>query len=423
MNSTYTPAPADLTHGEQNLLLLESLIPADEKLYVWCYNRQGQFLASSCPKDQEQLLQDTFSNLGGLTRLLEEMKTSSGPLLIGSPIGLTWAASAGAERDQALLFVTGPVFYSSPNKLSVRSALMPYSNISPDSSDWVGRFCRALPSLPVMSFAVFNRYVILVHNALTGSQLGVGAIFSQEHENRGTLPQASPDSPPSAPLRDRVSIYRAEQQLLAMVREGNINYFDAFRNSSLISPGVPVGGRDPLRQGKTSIIVFITLVSRAAMEGGLSPEIAYDLGDSYIQSVENCNDTGELSALATAMYHDFIYRVHHARRNPAYSLAIQKCCDYIDLHITQKIKTGELAALAGYSDYYLTEKFKNETGESLSSYIRRRRIERACLMLDTTDLGVAVIARELSFTTVNYFIQTFKAVKGMTPAEYRKRQR
>ena len=46
---------------------------------------------------------------------------------------------------------------------------------------------------------------------------------------------------------------------------------------------------DVLRQSKTSIIVFTSLVCRAAIEGGLSPEEAYSLGDSYIQTAEAAN--------------------------------------------------------------------------------------------------------------------------------------
>ena len=50
------------------------------------------------------------------------------------------------------------------------------------------------------------------------------------------------------------------------------NYQAVLQRSIRLSPGVPVQGQDPLRQMKTSIIVFTTLVCRAAMEGGLSPE-------------------------------------------------------------------------------------------------------------------------------------------------------
>ena len=34
-----------MTSAEQNLVLLESLIPASEKLYVWSYDQDGRFIA------------------------------------------------------------------------------------------------------------------------------------------------------------------------------------------------------------------------------------------------------------------------------------------------------------------------------------------------------------------------------------------
>ena len=159
------------------------------------------------------------------------------------------------------------------------------------------------------------------------------------------------------------------------------------------------------------------------MEGGLSPELAYSLGDSYIQAAESCRDSGELNVLAHAMYHDFIYRVHHLRVNPNYSYAIQKCCDYIELSLERKIKTADLAALVGYSEYYLTEKFKAETGQSVASYIRYAKVERAKLLLESTDLSIRELAEKLAFNTVNYFIQCFRDTTGYTPAQYRKRMR
>ena len=121
------------------------------------------------------------------------------------------------------------------------------------------------------------------------------------------------------------------------------------------------------------------------------------------------------------MYHDFIYRVHHLRTNPDYSHAIQKCCDYIELSLDRRVHTAELAALVGYSEYYLTEKFKKETGQSVSSYIRYAKVERAKLLLESGDLSVREIAEKLAFNTVNYFIQCFRDTTGYTPAQYRKK--
>ena len=57
-----------MTQGEQNLLLLQSIIPRTEKLYVWCYGENGARIASSCPEREEALLDRGFQILGGWIR-------------------------------------------------------------------------------------------------------------------------------------------------------------------------------------------------------------------------------------------------------------------------------------------------------------------------------------------------------------------
>lgn len=404
-----------MTPGEQNLLLLESLISSNEEFYVWCYEQNGDFVAASCPEEERADLQQAFEVLGGKEKMLRYARETDNtrPRIIGSSIGMQWALSYERERGRQLLFVIGPVFYARPLERHVRAGLRAYTH-SRENALWSTRLIALLPKLPVLSYAIFTRYVMMVHNTLTGQQLGLEALDTEQVK-------AAPTPADTAGTRDRDKVYLSERAMLQMVRNGDINYFSALQNSVLLSPGVPIRGQDPLRQMKTSIIVFTTLVSRAAMEGGLSPEIAYALGDSYIQSAEDCRDSGELSALAHAMYHDFIYRVHHLRSNPDYSHAIQKCCDYIELSLDRKIRTVDLAALVGYSEYYLTEKFKKETGQSVSSYIRYAKVERAKLLLESGDLSVREIAEKLAFNTVNYFIQCFRDTTGYTPAQYRKK--
>ncbi len=123
------------------------------------------------------------------------------------------------------------------------------------------------------------------------------------------------------------------------------------------------------------------------------------------------------------MYHDFIRRVHHLRANPGYSPAIQKCCDFIELNTERKLRAADVAALAGYSEYYLTDKFRRETGMSLSDYIRVTKMERAKVLLESTVLSVQEISEQLAFTNANYFIRCFRQITGSTPAQYRKTRR
>ena len=405
---------SEMTRGEQNLVLFQSLIPTSEKLYVWCYDKDGGFIASSCPQEEQTLLDQTFYIFGGLEKLTAYARDTAKtyPEMIGSPIGMQWALSYESERNRGLIFVIGPVFYTPPDEKQIRNALIPYIR-NPQRSSWSDSLCGLLGELSVMSYSVFIRYVLIIHNTLTGQKLDLQTFHKKTGAdlNRKTS---------TASGHDRYKIYVSEKAMLDTVRRGDIDYMDALQNSMEMSSGVPVKGQEPLRQIKTSIVVFTTLVCRAAMEGGLSPDIAYDLGDSYIQSVEDCRDSGELNALAHAMYHDFVYRVHYLHSNPSYSHAIQKCCDYINLSLDRKIHTADLATLAGYTEYYLTEKFKKETGQSVSSFIRTAKIERAKTLLKTTGLPIHEIADMLAFNTPNYFIQVFRDITGMSPAQYRK---
>lgn len=85
--------------------------------------------------------------------------------------------------------------------------------------------------------------------------------------------------------------YVLEQRFLSHVENGNIHYnneIDHFyvQNSDNHVTGTLCPG-DPLRQAKDEAIVATTLVTRAAIRGGMIPEAAYSLSDYYIQAVEN----------------------------------------------------------------------------------------------------------------------------------------
>ena len=404
-----------ITQAEQDLYLLQSLIPSGESFHIWGYSNEGQLLGCSCQGVIRETLHHAFQALGAYEKMLEYAVGTDhhAPRILGSSIGIQWAVTLEKERKNNVIFVLGPVLNMPANEKTIRSVLIS-RQLSLKDTDWIDPLCTLIPMLPVMSYAVFGRYVMLVHNVLTGDQLGMEAL------NREAKIQEK-EQPYDINQRNRIGVYQSEQALLDVVRRGDINYHQVLNRSSSLSPGVPVHGRDPLRQMKTSIVVFTTLVTRAAMEGGLSPELAYPLGDSYIQTAEDCRDSGELNSLAHAMYHDFIYRVHQLRANPHCSHAIQKCCDYIELSLDRKIHAKDLAALVGYTEYYLTEKFKNETGLSVSDYVRNAKINRAKMLLQSTDLSVSEIAERVAFNSATYLIRVFKELEGCTPAAYRER--
>lgn len=123
------------------------------------------------------------------------------------------------------------------------------------------------------------------------------------------------------------------------------------------------------------------------------------------------------------MYDDFIHRVHKIRQSPKLSAPIAQCRDYIEMHLEEKIRARDLAVLAGYTEYYLTHKFKEETGISVSDYVKRAKIDRAKILLRSTDLSIQELSERFCFSSRNYFSRVFMELTGCSPIEYRENQR
>ncbi|MDD4849117.1 MAG: AraC family transcriptional regulator [Gemmiger sp.] len=392
----------------QNIELFKELVRCGTELSLWCYDDAGQLLSSNSP--EEALFSTAFSAFGGKEKMLAHAQQSTAPVQLGSALGITWgAAFEWADGRVKHCYVLGPVFFSDVSMKQMEHGFNAYNGLEL-SVAWKKHFVEAMDKIPVSHNILFARYLLMLHYCLTGEHLRASDLV---------LGSAATTAGGNNAHRDRHKVWMAEQALLQMVRTGDLNYKDVLNNSMLISNGVPVQGRDPLRQGKISDIVFISITCRAAIEGGLSPEEAYALGDTYIQSVESATSLDELRTLPSTMYDDFIRRVHKCRTNPSLSRPVQQCVDYIEMHLDERIRAEDLAALVGYSEYYITRKFREETHYFINDYIKFAKIERAKVLLTSTDISTLELAERLGFATRSYFSQCFKQVAGVSPAEYR----
>jgi len=64
--------------------------------------------------------------------------------------------------------------------------------------------------------------------------------------------------------------------------------------------------------------------------------------------------------------------------------------------------------------------FRVATGENLSDYIRRTRMQNAIELLKNSRLGVSEIGQRVGFPSPPHFSHAFKKFTGCSPAEYRR---
>lgn len=103
-----------------------------------------------------------------------------------------------------------------------------------------------------------------------------------------------------------------------------------------------------------------------------------------------------------------------------YSPLIQKVINHINLHLDSTLSLKSLAALCYISPSYLSNVFKQETGQTLTDYISTQRMARAANLLRTTNATVASVAEDVGILDVNYFTKLFKSATGLTPTRYRR---
>ena len=93
---------------------------------------------------------------------------------------------------------------------------------------------------------------------------------------------------------------------------------------------------------------------------------------------------------------------------------------YVESHLGEEITVEEVARAAGYSYYHLTRQFSAVLGESVGSYIKKRRLADAAKKLLYTDKRVLDIALENGFGSPEAFSRVFKAAYKVSPHAYRK---
>lgn len=92
---------------------------------------------------------------------------------------------------------------------------------------------------------------------------------------------------------------------------------------------------------------------------------------------------------------------------------------YIDQNYHLSLSLDGLASRVHLSPSYFSKLFKREMGENLSTYIMNTRIERAKLLLRTTDKKAYEIAEAVGIYDPVYFSKIFKKAVGCKPKEYR----
>jgi AraC-like DNA-binding protein len=93
---------------------------------------------------------------------------------------------------------------------------------------------------------------------------------------------------------------------------------------------------------------------------------------------------------------------------------------YLHQQFQEPIRIDALCGVGNLSARSLHRLFVKHTGDSVSEYLCKLRIGRACMRLAETDLPVSMIAYEVGLSNLANFNRQFRRVRQMTPSAYRR---
>lgn len=89
----------------------------------------------------------------------------------------------------------------------------------------------------------------------------------------------------------------------------------------------------------------------------------------------------------------------------------------------QRLRIAQVAEAVGLSRRVLEQRFQRALDRSPKAEILRLRMERAKMLLSTTDTAIATVAKASGFGSLEYFARAFRRAAGITPRAYRQEQR
>lgn len=110
--------------------------------------------------------------------------------------------------------------------------------------------------------------------------------------------------------------------------------------------------------------------------------------------------------------------VQRERQAPLNAFA-QRIYEYVRSYSHKPLTVTDVADAFGYHPDHLSRVLKNCYGMTLKRVIAKQRIDRARLLLQTTDLTVSQISIQLGYSDPNLFEKFFRYHTGVTPTAFR----
>lgn len=328
----------------------------------------------------------------------------------------------GIVNSEKYKIVLGPSRQWTANKTDL-SELAFECDVPKDETE---NFISSMESLVAMPLNSVLQTLCSMNFVLNGEKLSLADITIYDEEqiklsDEITAKQTETHYEETNDLSNDTAVHNTlalEQTIMNFVRHGDTAALKEWlKNAPAVRPGIL--SSDTLRQLKNTFIVTATLVSRAAIRGGMDVNDALSLSDAYIQKNELLSSVEAIENLQYHMVFDYTEKVEKIRLGKTPTKLLTDIVNYVQKHLSEPVDIAALSKAMFISRTHLAVKFKKETGMTLTEFVLKEKIEEGKRLLRYTDKPISAIAAYLGFSSQSHFANVFKKYANSSPNEYR----
>lgn len=213
-------------------------------------------------------------------------------------------------------------------------------------------------------------------------------------------------------------IWVHERHILKYIQQGNESKA-VQEGSFFLNSNMEQRLEDRVFSMRTLLYSANTLFCRAAHDMNIHPLFCDEVSTRFARKLESCISVHQLSSVYMEMIHDYC-ELCRDKSALGYSANTRKAMNYVQMNINQSLTPNSIAQNVGFSLSYLSRRFKEETGITLSQYINQQRVIVARRLLKYTSMPIREVAEHCGVFDWNYFTKIFRDEVGCTPTQFRK---
>ncbi|MBS2970995.1 helix-turn-helix transcriptional regulator [Metabacillus sp. KIGAM252] len=171
---------------------------------------------------------------------------------------------------------------------------------------------------------------------------------------------------------------------------------------------------------KIDLYIWNAVYTREIMKLGVTKHYLHSLYNRFYTSIPRQPSLLALQSLEvemTSAYFDLVIYDMEVTE----SFVTNKILPYLHMNIENHLSIKKLSEDLEISAGYASSCFKKEMGVSIMKYAKKIKIERAKILLSTTNKSIFEISMILCFHDQGHFSKTFKSLTGMSPTQYRRK--